>query len=411
MSAVQTVRTLSARFGPRVRDLICIGVALLTTAAVTINEPPWPHLQRAGVATVGIAGSVALWWRRRSPVRVTLVGMVVSVAAANPVTMVVGLFSTAIRRRDRTMVALGLATSAAIALPQAVDRGTLGVSDVVGAVLVAGFVVAAGAYIGARRDLLASLRERAERAEAERELRAVQARVAERARIAREMHDVLAHKVSLIALHAGALEVTAMPTAERTMEIAALIRGTARQALEELREVLGMLRDDVSSVEGADLTPTSTAADIERLVAGSRGAGVQADLVDEVDEVDGLPDVTARTVYRVVQEALTNVHKHARGAATVVRLRGGPSAGVTVSVVNRRPVGAGTLLPGSGAGLVGLHERMRLVGGHLESGPTRDGGWQVTAWLPWAGSAVVPASGSTETRISADAAGEGVRTT
>ncbi|HET6293915.1 MAG TPA: ATP-binding protein, partial [Kribbella sp.] len=90
-----------------------------------------------------------------------------------------------------------------------------------------------------------------------------------------------------------------------------------------------------------------------------------------------------RTVYRIVQESLTNVHKHARGATTEVLVNAAPGAGVMVRVTNVRPVAAGTLLPGAGAGLVGLRERVDLSGGRLAVGPTPDGGWRVEAWLPW----------------------------
>ncbi len=148
--------------------------------------------------------------------------------------------------------------------------------------------------------------------------------------------------------------------------------------MEDLRDVLGVLRAG-SDGDGTDLAPPPRGADIERIVEASRTAGVRTDLTMEVGE---LPDAVARTVHRVVQEALTNVHKHARDAATSVRITGDGARGVTVEVVNRRPVGSAALLPGSGTGLLGLRERIALVGGTLESGPTADGGWRVVAWLP-----------------------------
>lgn len=117
-----------------------------------------------------------------------------------------------------------------------------------------------------------------------------------------------------------------------------------------------------------------------RLVASSRAAGV----VVELDlAVGDLPEALDRTVFRVVQESLTNVHKHARGAATVVHVRGTSAGGVTVVVANRRPVAADSFLPGSGSGLTGLRERVELQGGTLRSGPMENGGWRVRAWLPW----------------------------
>lgn len=194
------------------------------------------------------------------------------------------------------------------------------------------------------------------------------------------MHDVLAHKVSLIALHAGGLEVNPAVGPDKVEGSARLIRETARQAMEDLREVLGVLRSDVS-VDGADLAPVPQAADLERLVAASRDAGVS--VTSKFALPDDVPTSLGRTIYRVVQESLTNVHKHARGASTEVQVHGAPGEGVTVRVTNVRPVAAGSLLPGAGAGLVGLRERVQLVGGRLTTGPTAEGGWRVEAWLPW----------------------------
>ncbi|MEO5901995.1 MAG: two-component sensor histidine kinase, partial [Ilumatobacteraceae bacterium] len=140
-----------------------------------------------------------------------------------------------------------------------------------------------------------------------------------------------------------------------------------------------------------ELAPPPRAEDVARLVEASRSAGVRTELVMLVDE---LPDAVARTAYRVVQEGLTNVHKHARGAASCVTVSGDEARGVTVDVVNRRPVSGASLLPGSGAGLLGLRERVSLVGGTLRSGPSPDGGWQLSAWLPWQPGVVSGPSGA-----------------
>jgi signal transduction histidine kinase len=194
------------------------------------------------------------------------------------------------------------------------------------------------------------------------------------------MHDVLAHKVSLIALHAGALEVNPDAGAARVEEVSGVIRVTAGQALEELRAVLGLLRDGDGA--GDDLAPPPQLADIARLVESSRAAGLD---VSYRAEVAALPDGIARAAYRVVQEALTNVHKHAPGAPTAVTLTGDEGTGVTVTVENGPPPApAAPALPGSGAGLVGLGERVRLLGGRLDAQPTDGGGWRLVAWIPWA---------------------------
>ena len=372
------LRRFWSRHGARARDVVFIVVAGLSTIAEALARRDEGALIWAPVLVVGLAGAAALWWRRQHPVAVTTIGVVVFVITQVPVVVAVGLFSLAIRRRDRVLVLMTLVTAMAFTVVPAVHSSSSWVGFLASGLIEAALLAAAGAYIGARRDLLTALRDRAAQAEEQQELRAEQAMLGERARIAREMHDVLAHKVSLIAMHAGALEVNAEAGPEQVRQTAGMIRTTAREAMEDLRDVLGVLRAGTDG-DGTDLAPPPRGADIERIVEASRAAGVRTDLTMEVDE---MPDAVARTVHRVVQEALTNVHKHARDAATSVRITGDGARGVTVEVVNRRPVGSAALLPGSGTGLLGLRERLALVGGTLESGPCPDGGWRVVAWLP-----------------------------
>ena len=383
------VTTLWARVGPRARDVAFVTVAVLGVLADALSRRGGHMGESALVAAaIGLVGAASLWWRRSHPVVVTLIGVVVYAVTLMPVTVAVGLFSLAVRRRDRVLAGMTLAVAATFAIVQAGDINERWPAAAVLGLLEAGFCTAAGSYVGARRDLVSALRDRAARAEEQQELRAEQATLGERSRIAREMHDVLAHKVSLIAMHAGALEVNAAAGPDQVRETAGLIRVTAREAMEDLRDVLGVLRAGAAA-DGTDLAPPPRRDDIGRLVESSRAAGVQTELVMDLDD---LPDAVARTAHRVVQEALTNVHKHARGAATVVTITGDDAHGVTVEVVNRRPVGGAALLPGSGAGLVGLGERVGLVGGTLRSGPTADGGWCVRAWLPWVPGAVPSAT-------------------
>jgi signal transduction histidine kinase len=266
--------------------------------------------------------------------------------SANGVPAAVALYTAAtLVGSAAALAALVVAGSVAFAVPEWVDDGHVGARPLVAATATVLAVVGLGLYARTRRDLLGSLRARAEGAEAERELRAEQARAGERASIAREMHDVLAHKVSLIALHAGALEVNPGVGPERVEEAAGLIRETAVQALEELRSVLGVLRAGAGPEDA--LAPPPQAVDIGRLVESSRAAGVDAALRADVPD---LPGGLARTAYRVVQEALTNVHKHAPGAAAVVELTGGDADGLTITVDNDPPPRAvGDALPGSGA--------------------------------------------------------------
>jgi signal transduction histidine kinase len=333
---------------------------------------------------LGVVATVAMWWRRRYPLAVGAIATATYLISQVLLPVGFSLVTIAIRRRDRVLVAATVIVALCLMAPAPASTGP---AFDIGAVLagVIGALIWAlwGAYVGARRDLVTSLRDRAARAEDERELRAEQARLAERARIAREMHDVLAHKVSLIALQAGGLEVNPGVGTEQVQQTAGLIRATAREALQDLRGVLGVLREQpAAAVDGSDLAPQPGLSQVAALVSASRLAGVQVTLTNEVTD---LPNTLGRTIFRVVQESLTNVHKHARGAATEIVISPGVANGVPgvgVSVSNRRPVAAGSLLPGSGAGLIGLRERVELVGGTLRAGPTSDGGWRVDAWLP-----------------------------
>jgi signal transduction histidine kinase len=239
-------------------------------------------------------------------------------------------------------------------------------------------------FIRARRQLLLSLRERALRAEADQELHEEQARVAERTRIAREMHDVLAHRISLLALHAGGLEVRPDLPPDQVRQTAALLRATARQALEELRSVIGVLRNN-DAVEPAPATPQPTLRGIPRLIEETRGAGTDIDFEMHIERIDDVPAPLGRDAYRIVQEALTNVGKHASDTSVRVRVTGAPHEGLHISVRNRQPIPAHTapLLPGSGAGLLGLQERVTLAGGTLMLGPDGSGDFVVEAELTW----------------------------
>jgi signal transduction histidine kinase len=384
--AREQLARLAGRVSPRVADVAVIVVGVFLTVAGSDGPNAWSPFPRPVAVAAGVVGSVALWWRRQRPDEVAYLNVVALALSANPVPALVAFYSAgAASRRAWALAGIVVGGAFAYAVPEWVDAGGVTWPPVLPGILLAAAPVGLGLYARTRHDLMASLRDRAAGAEAGRELRAEQARLGERARIAREMHDVLAHKVSLIALHAGALEVNPDSGPDRVEEVAGVIRTTAVQALEELRSVLGVLRQDGP----ADvLAPQPQAVDIQRLVETSRAAGLPADIDADVGE---LPDGVARAAYRVVQEALTNVHKHAAGARTVVSLTGDRAAGLTVTVENEPALPTGSApptgpdLPGSGAGLVGLQERMRLLDGTLTYGPRPDGGWRVLAWVPWSG--------------------------
>ena len=321
--------------------------------------------------------------------------------------MVLAMLTVAIHRPPRTTAwVFGLSVLAA--LVYVVVRPEPGVDAVVlflVGVIVQAAAVGWGLFVHYRRQLVLSLRDRAERAETEAQLRAEQAQQRARDEIAREMHDVLGHRLSLLSVHAGALEFRPDAPAAEVARAAKVIRENAHQALQDLREVIGVLRAPVGEL------PQPTVADVQQLVAESGRAGMRVSLRD--DTAGAVPDLTGRTAYRVAQEALTNARKHAPGAEVHVHLAGSPGAGLTVEVRNEppRPGPAGaphpdppppgppvgerrpapspgpavarSPSPAAGQGLVGLAERVTLASGRLEYGPAAGGGWCLRVWLPW----------------------------
>ncbi|MGI5291363.1 sensor histidine kinase [Nonomuraea polychroma] len=357
--------------GPHAISAASVAFCLFLT--VLAVKTPWAPLPRGVIAAAGLVASGAVWFRKRRPAAVAAVGAVAYALSGNPGPLLIGLFSGAGTRLGARFAALAAIGVAGFLAQQWIGNGGFGGDALLSAVAATGAVLLAGLYTATRRELTRSLRERAERAETERHLRDEQAKADERGRIAREMHDVLAHKVTLISLHAGGLEVNAGAEPARIQREAALIRLTAQEALEELRKIVGVLR------AGHDDTGF---ADLRRLVESWASAGNTVTLHDDLGP---LPVATARAAYRLVQEGLTNAHKHAPGAPVTVSVTGSPEDGVTIAVVNElRP---GAYPSGGGAGLVGLAERFRLIGGTVRSAPDDAGGWRLEGRLPWDASA------------------------
>ncbi|MEU7022872.1 histidine kinase [Streptomyces sp. NPDC046203] len=335
-----------------------------------------------------IAGGLAccaLWLRRRWPtglaVALSAVGVFAPTAGG---AMLAALFSVAVRRPFREVAWIGL-FAIATSTVQAFVRPEPGTSNLlvigIGVVLVL-LVTAWGMLVRSRRQLVEALRDRAVRAEAESELRAEQAQRQAREAIAREMHDVLAHRLTLLSVHAGALEFRPDAPPEQIARAAGVIRDSAHEALQDLREIIGVLRAP-DEEGGAANRPQPTLATLDSLVTEVREAGMRIVLDSAVDDPDTVPNATGRTVYRIVQEALTNARKHAPGAEVTLTLRGRPGEGLVVDVRNPAPEGPVPPVPGSGQGLIGLTERATLAGGRLTHGPAPDGGFAVHAWLPW----------------------------
>ncbi|MEU8296014.1 histidine kinase [Micromonospora sp. NPDC048909] len=388
ISAVVLRRLVERYVPPLLALVVAAAVWSSATGAIGVRSPlPAGLVLLIAVACGGAAGFVR---SRRWPLFLAAaVGWLV--LAAGPV-VAVASYQAGRRLRGRRRLA-GYVVGAALAMAGGVLVGlSVGglrrlttATPANAALLVAWLVVfplLAGLLVRSRWDVLAALRDRAERLEREQLARTERVRAEERARIAREMHDVVAHRVSLMVVHAGALEVTS--TDASTVEAAALIRSTGRQALTDLREVLGVLRQpDPDAGSG---TPPSAGPDsegnpldaVEELLHESRAAGLRVRRWDE-GVARPLPPTVGRTVYRVVREALTNVRKHAPEAETTVCLRYLPD-GVEV-VVRNGSSPAGPALPGAGLGLLGLRERVELLGGRLETGRV-DGGFLVRALIP-----------------------------
>jgi signal transduction histidine kinase len=360
------------------RDGVFFSLGLCFTALVLVDgvEQHAPTGQLVVEGVLGGVGSLGLWVRRRWPVGFAVVAGLLSVfsVAASGVALI-ALFTVAVHR-PIVVVALVVAGHTLASLVSLWVRPDVAITHwsqaVLGVVCVAA-MLAWGMYVRARRQ---SQRDRARRVESETERLVARARHLERDRIAREMHDVLAHRLSLVSLHAGALELRLGDGADA--RAAGVVRDSAHQALEDLREVLGVLRaDDIPPDR-----PQPTLADLPALVGESQHAGSRIVLDSQVTEPGAAPAVVSRSAYRIVQEGLTNARKHAHGSRVSVSVRGAAGAGLTVEIRNPWPAGAAGI-PGAGAGLIGLTERATLAGGRLEHGRTESGDFRLWAWLPW----------------------------
>ncbi|MGA5168928.1 MULTISPECIES: sensor histidine kinase [Streptomyces] len=380
----------------------------------------------------GFAVGAVLVVRRRWPVAVVLVSIAITPAEMGYLMGMVGLYTLAASEVPRRIIAVlaGMSLAAVLIVTFVRVRQDIASADfdpgpwyvlLMAVILSLGMnapPVLFGLYIGARRRLLESLRERADSLEQELSLladraeqRAQMARTEERTRIAREMHDVVAHRVSLMVVHAAALQAVALKDPQKAVRNAALVGDMGRQALTELREMLGVLRaGDVAPVRGS--VPLAAVGRVAAAAAavgadGPVGAGAP-DPVDDGPCLDALEELVEqsrqagmvvelrvsgetrsygarveRTAYRVVQEGLTNVHKHAAGAKVVVRLAHREGE-VAMQVENGPTDGsaADAGLPSGGNGLVGMRERVTALGGVFVSGPTDEGGFKVSAVLP-----------------------------
>lgn len=361
-----------------VDGVVAVGCAVATMPPVANSAiygyldwqpPPWFWIP--GTVLVGASA----WWRRRWPAQFAVVALASWVVLSGIVAVMVAQYTLAERYRSRRITAASTLVTLAVVGPPIWWLGGFDASLPMSvAVCVAPALL--GLYVGTRRELITEMRERAERAENEEDMRVARARSEERTQIARDMHDVVTHRVSLMVLHATALE------AARGRDAGTLARqiGTiGREALDELRSLVDVLRADVA----VPLAPQPGLADLSDLVHQSRDLGMPVTLDMSGDTGNWPPALVEHAVYRVVQEALTNVRKQAGNAATHIQVCQEPG-GLRLTVVNRAGNNVRVRrLPGGGHGLLGIAERIRLVGGTLSTQSTLDGGFEVSAVIPF----------------------------
>ncbi|HET9379575.1 MAG TPA: histidine kinase [Streptomyces sp.] len=383
-------------------DFTCFALAVLlgVIAAESLEEDPRLPASLAAVdQVIGALSCGAVWLRRRWPLGLAIVmvpvGFVSNTAGGAGL---ISLFTLAVHRPFRYVAWTGGVSL--VALPVFFRLRPDPELSYPAVLLFTGLLIVSaigwGMFVRSKRQLVLSLRDRARRAETEARLRAEQAQRLAREAIAREMHDVLAHRLTLLSVHAGALEFRPDASREEVARAAGVIRESAHDALQDLRQIIGVLRAAETDDAGGRPQPTLDALD--GLVAESREAGMKVTLAHHVTgpatgagtataagaaAAGVVPAVVGRTAYRIAQEALTNARKHAPGTEVAVTVSGGPGEGLVVSVRNAAPEGDVPPVPGSGQGLIGLTERATLAGGTLEHGPTADAGFQVRAWLPW----------------------------
>jgi signal transduction histidine kinase len=381
------------------KDHTAVADALLTALLLanfiilwaTVNTDPNPRKVVTWVQALGLVAALSTFWRRKHPVAIfggsgALVVLVMLARyhdAGSLLTTTIAAYSVGAhvpQRRRRLQVAavagFALVDVALVSLFLS-HRG-----DRLGTVLSVGITFAAGLLLGdnlrSRRDRLAYLRERNDYLERTASLEAANAAAAERTRIARELHDIVAHSVSVIAVQAGGARRLVHTKPETAVEALTAIEHTARETMRELRQLLGVLRSENPDDSASAHAPQPGLDDVRRLVKADPALDVTLAVEGERREVPGTVNLAA---YRIVQEAITNVRKHAGPASVNVHIAYRPDAvDVTIEDNGR---GAAAIKSGTpGFGLTGMTERAALCGGSVATGPRPGGGWSVRATLP-----------------------------
>jgi signal transduction histidine kinase len=407
---------------------IAIGVALLGLSSGLGAGRPGQHVPALGVTLLTTMGLV-LYPRRRFPgtVLVLMAALVAGLVALHTsleaafIAVLVASYSAAVygsQRLARTLVIAAAVALLGLGIPSALGWG----GWLRAHIPVPTMLAAAGAWVvglmvrrqlAARAEHIATLAERAELIAGQQEERARRATLAERLRIARELHDIVAHHLSVVVIQAQGAQRIAGQDLERATAAMADVERTGRTALEEMRRLLGLLRsgepagqedpagqDDREAAAGDAYLPPLGLADVDDLAERIRGAGLPVTVVRHGEPRD-VPEDVGLTVYRIVQEALTNVLKHAGPAAATVELTMTPSPGcpgatelgVTVTddgrgasaALSGTPQGTPGGIPGAGRGMAGMRERVAALGGKLSIGPRPGGGYRVHATIPLEG--------------------------
>ncbi|ANP51625.1 signal transduction histidine kinase [Streptomyces griseochromogenes] len=372
-----------------------VALAVAVAALVAALAWSWP----AGAVAAAAAAAVVVPARRRWPLAAlgaSVILLAMTQGAAFPAAVVTGFAagrrvgSPRLRPVALAMVVVLLPVALFVLLFGASTGGVSWEEALLfgGVVLLPSFAV--GMLAGQRRTLVETLRERNAYLEHAHHLADVRARLEERARIAGEMHDLLGHRLSLMSVYAGGLELACAKRAPELGERAELIRVTSSQALTELRQILGVLRSGSGSGSDSETADAEaleegagTRADLERLVESSRQAGIKVSLIWRGEDLTGADARVRRAMHRTAREGLTNLLKHAAAATSTVRVeRTGQQ--VRISVANEAEPQPAPRLAGTGSGLIGVEERIRLLGGVFDAGPTPDGGFRITADLPLA---------------------------
>ncbi len=327
-------------------------------------------------------GSLALIWRRRHPFRVHVIVMLASLLGHSDqllgeplVALPFSLYSLGRYEADKQRSVIGVLAGLALIALYRLMLGPLDGSDPIA--LLAGFLVwYIGRRIRFRGEYLRLLKERAEQLEREQHAEAEKAVTEERTRIARELHDIVAHQVSLMTVQAGAAKVVAGKNPDGAREAMASVETAGRQALDELRHLMGVLRPGAG---GDERLPQPGLKYLARLIEDFRKAGLS--ITFDIDpDPPSLPARVDLSLYRIVQEALTNVLKHA-GPGAETRIKLSYSSEQIDVVIENNQAGA-TSLPGTGYGIAGMRERAEVLGGTVDAGPAGPGLFRVCARLP-----------------------------